>query len=128
VAGKSLRASSTVSARPDAIRQAGSAQREGGSFGETDTIKQGPSGNGAESEFIKQGAQSTYCPERIGVGFATGTCEEAQTIVAAYGFTDVKAQVCVGKVLRFTASRDGKPFAIQIVAANGELAKVRRLR
>jgi hypothetical protein len=56
------------------------------------------------------------------------TCEKAQTIVAAYDFTDVKAQVCVGKVLRFTAIRDGKPFAIQIAAANGELAKVRRLR
>jgi hypothetical protein len=56
------------------------------------------------------------------------TCEKAQIIVAAYGFEDVKAQDCAGKVLGFTASRDGKPFAIQIEAASGEFAKVRRLR
>jgi hypothetical protein len=56
------------------------------------------------------------------------TCDKAQAIVAAYGFKEIKAQHCTGKVLGFTASRDGKPFAIQIVAASGELAKVRRLR
>lgn len=56
------------------------------------------------------------------------TCETAKTIVAAYGFTDIEAKVCAGKVLGFAASRDGKPFAIQIVAASGELAKVRRLQ
>jgi hypothetical protein len=56
------------------------------------------------------------------------TCTTAKTIVATYGFTDIEAKVCVGKVLSFAASRDGKPFAIRVVAGTGEFAEVRRLR
>jgi hypothetical protein len=56
------------------------------------------------------------------------TCTTAKVIVANYGFTDIEAKVCAGKVLGFVASRDGKPFAIRIVAGTGELAEVRRLR
>jgi hypothetical protein len=55
-------------------------------------------------------------------------CERAEAIVAEYGFTNIKAEVCTGTTFDFSATRDGKPFSIQIVAANGELAKVRRHR
>jgi hypothetical protein len=55
-------------------------------------------------------------------------CERAEAIVAEYGFTNIKAESCTGPTLDFSATRDGKPFSIQIVAANGELAKVRRHR
>jgi hypothetical protein len=58
----------------------------------------------------------------------TITCEKAQAIVADYGFKDIKSELCAGRILGFHATRDGKPFTIEIVAANGELAKVRRLR
>jgi hypothetical protein len=53
-------------------------------------------------------------------------CEQAQAIVAEYGFKDVKPEVCVGTQHSFNATRDGKPFWIKIVA--GELAAVKRLR
>jgi hypothetical protein len=54
------------------------------------------------------------------------SCEESQTIVAEYGFKDVKAEFCTGSQHNFNATRDGSTFWIQIVA--GELAKVKRLR
>jgi hypothetical protein len=55
------------------------------------------------------------------------TCERAQAIIVDYGFKDIKAELCTGKNLGFSAMRDGKPFSIEIVAANGELAKVQRV-
>jgi hypothetical protein len=55
------------------------------------------------------------------------TCERAQAIVAEYGFKDVKMQICTEKNFEFRAMRDGKSFSIKI-EANGELAKVQRLR
>jgi hypothetical protein len=55
------------------------------------------------------------------------TCEKAQAIIADYGFKNIKGELCTGKNLGFSATRDGKPFSIEIVAANGELAKVQRL-
>jgi hypothetical protein len=56
------------------------------------------------------------------------SCEKAQAIVAEYGFKDIKAEMCSGTTLGFSASRDGKPFSIRIIAANGEFEEVRRLR
>ena len=50
-----------------------------------------------------------------------------QTIIADYGFKDIKAELCAGKNLSFFATRDWKPFSIEIIAANGELAKVQRV-
>jgi len=54
-------------------------------------------------------------------------CERARAIVAEYGFTNIKVEACSGPTLDFAATRDGKPFSIQ-VAVNGELARVRRHR
>ena len=56
------------------------------------------------------------------------SCEKAQAIVGEYGFREIKAQMCEGATFHFSATRDGKPFSIQIEAANGELAKVQRHR
>jgi hypothetical protein len=58
----------------------------------------------------------------------TVSCEKAQAIVGEYGFKEIKADLCVGATFHFSATRDGKPFSIQIEAANGELAKVQRHR
>ena len=55
------------------------------------------------------------------------TCEKAEAIVAEYGFKQIKAELCIGESFEFHATRDGKPFLIEI-EANGELAKVKRLR
>jgi hypothetical protein len=55
-------------------------------------------------------------------------CEKAQATVSEFGFKEIKAEVCGGATLHFSATRDGKPFSIQIVAANGEFAKVQRQR
>lgn len=56
------------------------------------------------------------------------TCEKAQAVVAEFGFKQIKAELCIGESFEFHATRDGKPFLIEIEAANGELAKVQRLR
>jgi hypothetical protein len=56
------------------------------------------------------------------------SCEKAQAIVAEFGFKQIKAELCIGENFEFHATRDGKPFLIEIEAANGELAKVQRLR
>jgi hypothetical protein len=55
-------------------------------------------------------------------------CEKAQLIVADYGFKDIKAESCTGDTLGFSATRDGKPFSIRILAADGEFAEVKRLQ
>jgi hypothetical protein len=55
-------------------------------------------------------------------------CEKARDILTEYGFKDIKGKVCTGITLGFSASRDGKPFSIRILAANGEFEEVRRLR
>jgi hypothetical protein len=55
-------------------------------------------------------------------------CEKARDILSEFGFKDIKAEVCTGTTLGFSASRDGKPFSIRILAANGEFEQVRRLR
>jgi hypothetical protein len=55
-------------------------------------------------------------------------CERARDILTEFGFKDIKAEVCTGTTLGFSASRDGKPFSIRILAANGEFEEVRRLR
>ena len=60
---------------------------------------------------------------------ATGgrvTSERAQAIVAEYGFTEIQPQTCEGRTYGFSATRDGKPFSIKIVAADGELAEVKK--
>jgi DNA-binding transcriptional regulator YdaS (Cro superfamily) len=56
----------------------------------------------------------------------TITCDAARAVVADFGFTEVKPELCQGKRLRFGAIRDGNRFSIE-VAANGELTKVQRL-
>jgi len=55
-------------------------------------------------------------------------CEKAQVMVSEFDFKEIKAEMCEGATLHFSATRDGKPFSIQIFAANGELAKVERQR
>jgi hypothetical protein len=55
-------------------------------------------------------------------------CERARGILMEYGFKDIKAEVCTGTTLGFSARRDGKPFSIRILASNGEFEEVRRVR
>jgi len=55
------------------------------------------------------------------------TCETAETIVAEFGFKNIEVELCAEKNFDFRAMRDGKHFSIRI-KANGELAKVQRLR
>ena len=55
------------------------------------------------------------------------TCEKAETIVAEFGFKHIEVQPSAEENFEFRAMRDGKHFAIKI-KANGELAKVQRLR
>jgi hypothetical protein len=54
------------------------------------------------------------------------SCDKATRIVSDYGFTQVKATSCKGKVYAFNALRDGKPFTIKVSAASGELTEVKK--
>jgi hypothetical protein len=54
------------------------------------------------------------------------SCDKATKIVSDYGFTEVKPTTCTGKVYAFNATRDGKPFAIKMSAASGELTEVKK--
>ena len=67
-------------------------------------------------------------PNGTTAALASITCEKAQAIVAEFGFKQIKTELCIGENFEFHATRDGKPFLIEIEAANGELAKVQRLR
>jgi hypothetical protein len=76
---------------------------------------------GAEGEDLTTGSTDETQP-----GQGAVSCDKARGIVAEYGFKDIKAESCSGKTFGFHATRDGKSFSIKIVAANGELAEVRR--
>jgi hypothetical protein len=56
------------------------------------------------------------------------SCDKAGSIIAGYGFSGIKAETCKGKVYAFNATRDGKPFAIKLDAASGELTEVKKLQ
>lgn len=56
------------------------------------------------------------------------SCDKAASIITGYGFSAVKPKTCAGKVYAFNASRDGKPFAIKLDAASGELTEVKKLQ
>ena len=76
----------------------------------------------------KERKNALAVPTGPGVSQPSVSCEKAQAIIADYGFKDIKAELCAGKNLSFSATRDGKPFSIEIIAANGELAKVQRVQ
>ncbi len=54
------------------------------------------------------------------------TCEDAEQIVADFGFSDIGTQECSGDLYRFSAMRDGTAYAVGISAATGEIAEVSR--
>jgi hypothetical protein len=56
------------------------------------------------------------------------SCDVARQIITNLGFVDVKPELCTGTTFSFVAMRDGKPFSIEILAANGEVKKVERRR
>jgi hypothetical protein len=60
------------------------------------------------------------------IGSGSVSCDKAQKLVQGYGFADVKPAVCTGKVFAFNAMRDGKPYAIKVDAATGELTEVKK--
>jgi hypothetical protein len=55
------------------------------------------------------------------------SCKKAAGIVSGFGFDAVKATGCKGKSYAFSATRDGKRYAITVNPANGELTKVKKL-
>lgn len=54
------------------------------------------------------------------------SCEDAATIVADYGFSDIRPTGCSGELYRFSATRDGSAYSIGITAAAGEITEVSR--
>jgi hypothetical protein len=56
------------------------------------------------------------------------TCDKATSIVADYGFSNIKAADCEGKDYAFNATRGGAPYLIRLSAATGELTEVKKLQ
>ena len=54
------------------------------------------------------------------------SCAKAGEIVSGYGFKSVEQVSCKGQVYAFNATRDGKPFAVKLNAASGELTEVKK--
>jgi hypothetical protein len=66
-------------------------------------------------------------PDKAAIRQHSSNCEAAQAVVAEYGFTNIKPELCTRETLALSATRDGKLFSIEISARNGELTKVQRL-
>ena len=75
------------------------------------------------STSLPQQKSSTKTPAKQSAGI---TCEKATKIVSDYGFTQVKATSCTGKIYAFNAQRDGKPFMVKLSSASGELTEVKK--
>jgi len=56
------------------------------------------------------------------------TCDKAGEIVSGYGFSEVKPTSCEGDTFSFAAAREGKPYAIKMSAASGELTEVKKVK
>jgi hypothetical protein len=54
------------------------------------------------------------------------SCDQATKIVSDYGFRQVKATSCSGKIFAFNAQRDGRPFSVKVSSASGELTEVKK--
>jgi hypothetical protein len=54
------------------------------------------------------------------------SCAKAGQIVSGYGFKSVETVTCKGQVYAFNATRDGKPFAVKLNSASGELTEVKK--
>jgi hypothetical protein len=57
---------------------------------------------------------------------AAVTCDKGATIVAGFGFADVKPKTCTGDVYAFNATRGGKAYEVLLSAKNGALTEVKR--
>jgi hypothetical protein len=55
-------------------------------------------------------------------------CDKASSIVADYGFSNIKTADCEGKDYAFNATRGGAPYLIRMSAASGELTEVKKLQ
>lgn len=71
---------------------------------------------------------STSKPKAPSAAKSILTCDKASAVVGSYGFTGIKASDCNGEVYAFTATRDGKPFAVKLSALSGELTEVKKLQ
>ncbi len=60
---------------------------------------------------------------KAGVG-----CDKGVSVVTGYGFKDVKAKQCSGKVLVFTAVRGGKPYEVSVGSLSGDITEVRKVQ
>jgi hypothetical protein len=54
------------------------------------------------------------------------SCDQATKIVSDYGFRQVKATSCTGRIFAFNAQRDGRPFSVKVSSASGELTEVKK--
>jgi hypothetical protein len=59
---------------------------------------------------------------------ASISCDKATSIVAGYGFGNIKTADCEGKDYAFNATRSGAPYLIRMSATTGELTEVKKLQ
>jgi hypothetical protein len=83
-----------------------------------------PPGEASVDPFVEQ---PTPLPKPKAAARLALSCDKAKAIVSDYGFTDIEAQSCKGKVYAFGARRDGKSFTVKLSSSSGELTEVKRL-
>jgi len=55
------------------------------------------------------------------------SCNKAKSIIGKYGFEDIEAKSCRGKVYHFSATRNGKRFSVKISALTLELTEIKKV-
>jgi len=70
-----------------------------------------------------QAAKKTQAAKQMPTSIS---CAKAGQIVSGYGFKSVETVTCKGQVYAFNATRDGKPFAVKLNSASGELTEVKK--
>lgn len=55
-------------------------------------------------------------------------CDKGVAVVTGYGFSEVKAKSCSGRIFTYGATRASKPFEVSVSANNGEITEVRKVQ
>jgi hypothetical protein len=58
---------------------------------------------------------------------ASRSCNKAKAVIGKYGFEDIEAKGCKGKVYHFSATRNGTRYSVKISALTWELTEIKKV-
>lgn len=86
-----------------------------------------PADNQTTASLAPQSGSTGKAAAKPAAKNAVLSCDKAGGVVSGYGFSDVTAASCEGKVYAFNATRAGKSFSVKLDPATGELTEVKKL-